>query len=249
MGLYGTGMLMTFTEVAPEDEDEYNEWYNREHIAERVATEGSAVASAVLRAVSDDDVRDLIADLARSHVIEPEWGPAAGAWLGRIVETGTVQDLADPDYMARLAVQSEWSQKVMAGFTKFDRLTADITIDQTHGVCGWLGVTRLFPEEGMRDRLRESLKTAVLPELGKRLNMLGGCLAENNIDVSNAGLVAQGKPVPPGQTPEWVVLLDGATEAAVRDANDGLAEALEDAGIDAVSLDRTIYGFLFGNNR
>lgn len=226
MGLYGTGMLMTFTEVAPEDEDEYNEWYNREHIDERVWMPGFHRARRYVAADADARVKYFAS-----------------------YETGTVQDLADPDYMARLAVQSEWSQKVMAGFTKFDRLTADITIDQTHGVCGWLGVTRLFPEEGVRDRLRESLKTAVLPELGKRLNMLGGCLAENNIDVSNAGLVAQGKPVPPGQTPEWVVLLDGATEAAVRDANDGLAEALEDAGIDGVSLDRTIYGFLFGNNR
>ena len=70
-------------------------WLAQEQHAERVATEGSALASAVLRAVSDDDVRDLIADLARSHVIEPEWGPAAGAWLGRIVETGAHHNAVD----------------------------------------------------------------------------------------------------------------------------------------------------------
>lgn len=70
-------------------------WLSRDEHAERVASEGAALASAVLRAVSDDDVRDLIADLARSHVIEPEWGPAAGAWLGRIVDTGAHHNAVD----------------------------------------------------------------------------------------------------------------------------------------------------------
>ncbi|HAQ59981.1 MAG TPA: DUF445 domain-containing protein [Microbacterium sp.] len=67
-------------------------WLAHEQNAERVASEGVTLASAVLRAVSDDDVRDLIADLARSHLIDPEWGPGAGAWLGRIVEAGAHRD-------------------------------------------------------------------------------------------------------------------------------------------------------------
>ena len=29
MGLLGTGMLITFTEVAPRDDMDFNEWYNR----------------------------------------------------------------------------------------------------------------------------------------------------------------------------------------------------------------------------
>lgn len=70
-------------------------WLSREENADRVANEGAALGSAVLRAVSDDDVRDLIADLARSHVIEPAWGPAAGAWLGRVVDTGAHHDAVD----------------------------------------------------------------------------------------------------------------------------------------------------------
>ena len=226
MSLYGTGMLMTFTEVAPEDENEFNEWYNREHIDERVSMPGFHRAR---RYIATD------ADARMKYFAS--------------YETETAQDLAHPDYMARLASQTEWSQKVMAGFTKFDRLTVDVIIDQTHGFSGWLGVTRFFPEQSVRDRLRESLETSVLPELGRRINMLGGCVAENNIDVSNAGLIAQGKPVPPDRTTEWVVLLDGAMEASVRDAHDGLVMALEEAGVAVTSLDQTVYSFLFGNNR
>jgi len=71
------------------------EWLRQPAHAERVATEGSTIAAAVLRALSDDDVRDLIADLAREHLVEPEWGTPAGAWLERIVETGAHHGAVD----------------------------------------------------------------------------------------------------------------------------------------------------------
>ena len=61
------------------------DWLRAPAHAERVAAEGSTVAAAVLRALSDDDVKDLIADLAREHLVDPEWGTPAGAWLERIV--------------------------------------------------------------------------------------------------------------------------------------------------------------------
>ncbi|MEW1963336.1 DUF445 domain-containing protein [Microbacterium sp. NPDC077644] len=63
------------------------EWLQQPAHAERVAAEGSAIATGVLNALSDDDVRDLITDLAREHLVQPEWGPPAGAWLEKIVES------------------------------------------------------------------------------------------------------------------------------------------------------------------
>lgn len=54
--------------------------------AERVAAEGAVMASSVLRALSDDDVQDVLEGLAREHLITPEWGPPLGAWLARIVD-------------------------------------------------------------------------------------------------------------------------------------------------------------------
>ncbi|MDQ0728737.1 DUF445 domain-containing protein [Microbacterium sp. W4I20] len=62
------------------------EWLREEAHAERVGAEGATIATAVLNALSDDDVRDLISDLAREHLVEPEWGPPAGVWLEKIVD-------------------------------------------------------------------------------------------------------------------------------------------------------------------
>ncbi|MEV8250557.1 DUF445 domain-containing protein [Microbacterium sp. NPDC076768] len=62
------------------------EWLRETPHAERVSAEGATIATAILNALSDDDVRDLITDLAREHLVSPEWGPPAGAWLEKIVE-------------------------------------------------------------------------------------------------------------------------------------------------------------------
>ncbi|MEV7633457.1 DUF445 domain-containing protein [Microbacterium sp. NPDC089318] len=71
------------------------EWLTHEAHAERVATEASTAAAAVLRALSDDDVQSLIADLAREHLIEPDWAPSAGTWLQRIVEADAHRGAVD----------------------------------------------------------------------------------------------------------------------------------------------------------
>jgi uncharacterized membrane-anchored protein YjiN (DUF445 family) len=71
------------------------EWLRTPEHADRVATEGAAMASGVLRALSDDDVQQLIADLAREHLIVPEWGPPLGGWLERLVESGAHHEAVD----------------------------------------------------------------------------------------------------------------------------------------------------------
>ncbi|MBD7956463.1 DUF445 domain-containing protein [Microbacterium sp. Sa4CUA7] len=71
------------------------EWLSRPEHAERVADEASAMAAGVLRALSDSDVQDLIADIARDHLIAPEWGPPLGGWLERLVDAGAHHGAVD----------------------------------------------------------------------------------------------------------------------------------------------------------
>ncbi|MGP3536369.1 DUF445 domain-containing protein [Microbacterium sp. RD1] len=70
-------------------------WLAQPASAERVVAEGSSAAVAVLQALSDDDVRDVIEDLAREHLLSPDWGPSVGGWLGRVVESGAHEGAVD----------------------------------------------------------------------------------------------------------------------------------------------------------
>ena len=71
------------------------EWLSEPENAERVGSEGSLMVASILRALSDEDVNDVIEDLARTHLIEPESGPPLGGWLERIVETGAHHGAVD----------------------------------------------------------------------------------------------------------------------------------------------------------
>ena len=62
------------------------EWMRQPEHAARVTDEASRAATGVLRALGDDDVRELIEDLARRHLLDPEWGPPLGEWVRRIIE-------------------------------------------------------------------------------------------------------------------------------------------------------------------
>jgi uncharacterized membrane-anchored protein YjiN (DUF445 family) len=71
------------------------EWLRDPQHAQRVATEGAAMAAGILDALSDDDVQDVITDLAREHLIVPEWGPPLGGWLERLVASGAHHEGVD----------------------------------------------------------------------------------------------------------------------------------------------------------
>lgn len=228
MTLLGTGMLLTFTEVAPQHEEDFNEWYNREHVDERVFMPGFRRARRYLAADSATRVKYFAS-----------------------YETGTVQDLCDPEYMKLLGDQSPWSKSVMARFTHFDRLTLTCTIDLAHGVAGAAGIARFMPAEAEREGLRTTLRDTVLPELAARPGMLGACLLENDLAVMNEGLRAQGKPVPDQQTAEWVVILDAMTPAIAGDALEAGfgSDRLADAGVPTGDVETGRYWFVFGNQR
>lgn len=228
MGLLGTGMLLTFTEVPPEDELDFNEWYDREHIDERVFMPGFQRAR-----------RYVAADAATRVKYFASY------------ETGSVRDLCAPDYMKLLGNQSDWSKRVMARFTHFDRLTLSCTVDLAHGISGAAGLARFFPPEDSKQRLREVFRDSLLPDLAGRPGVHGAVLLENDLDVVAVGLRAQGRPVPERMPQEWVVILDGRTPAAVGAALDaGFGDdRLAEFGLPSNGVELGRYALLFANHR
>jgi hypothetical protein len=227
MALYGKGMLMTFTETPAAVEEDFNEWYNREHIDERVWMPGFHRARRYVDADGDARIKYFAT-----------------------YETDKVEDLADPDYMALLKDQSDWSKKVMATFTKFDRVTARITIDLSHGFAGACAFARFFPAPSVMDALRAHLEKTLLPALVARPGMIGAVLAENDLAVVNEGRKAQGMAIPENETPQWIVLLEGQTTQATAAAlREGFGTGLTQHGVASSDIDTGNHVLMFGNNR
>lgn len=76
------GQKLSSTEISKK----LGSWLREPDHAKRVGSEAAVMGANVLRALSDDDVQDLIGDLARDHLLNPQWGPPAGGWLAKIVE-------------------------------------------------------------------------------------------------------------------------------------------------------------------
>jgi hypothetical protein len=227
MALYGKGMLMTFTETPVGVEEDFNEWYNREHIDERVWMPGFHRARRYVDADGDARIKYFAT-----------------------YETDKVEDLCDPAYMELLKDQSDWSKKVMATFSKFDRVTARITVDLSHGFAGACAYARFFPAPTVMDGLRAHLENELLPSLVARPGMIGAILAENDLAVVNEGRKAQGMAIPENETPEWFVLLEGQTTQATAAAlRAGFGAGLADYGGAAPDIDTGNHVLMFGNNR
>lgn len=225
MGLRGKGMLMTFTEVPAPHEEDFNEWYNREHLDERVGMSGFRRARRYVAVRAD-----------------PKYFAT--------YETKTVADLAAPDYLKLLANQTPWSQRVMKRFSKFHRLTLRITVDLAHGVGGGVTVCRFFPEPDSAKALRTWLKEQALPEAIGRPGMLGAFVGENDLEAANAPARAQGVGFPQASEQEWAVLFEAAD---ARTALAAAKAALGAAALKPYGVRRPVafgaYALQFGNER
>jgi hypothetical protein len=225
MALFGKGMLITFTEVKARDERDFNEWYNREHIDERINLPGF--------------------HRARRYVAVR----ASPKYLATY-ECDSVDDLATPIYLDRLANATPWTQDVMARFTHFNRLTLRIQIDLTHGEGGAVTVVRFVPDPARRRELTEWLRETALPRAIKRPGMLGTAVGENDLEIANAPVQQKSMDHPRADEVEWVVLLEGAEAAASSAAARLLFKttALKPFGVEAPPVIGT-YRLLYGNQR
>lgn len=92
------GLLLTITEPPPGMEDEFNAWYDEEHLAERLAIPGFRSA------------QRWVADLA----------PGAGKYLATY-ELDSLAVLASAAYLARFNNQTPWSRRCLGKAVVFKR--------------------------------------------------------------------------------------------------------------------------------
>ena len=139
MPLAGKGMLLTSMDIDAADDEDFNRWYDREHLEERVAIEGFIEARRYV-----------------AHSGSPKYLC--------LYSTETIEVLDSPAYRARLANSTDWSKKSMARFKNMIRAVARITISRGQGRGAALGIIRLRPvdKDTLRTALRDQLDPAKL---------------------------------------------------------------------------------------
>jgi hypothetical protein len=188
MPLAGRGMLLTSMDIDPGHEADFNRWYDREHLIERVAIDGFLEARRYI-----------------AHQGSPKYLS--------LYCTETFDVLDSLVYRNALANQTDWSKANITRFKNMIRAVARITVSRGQGRGAALGIIRLRPAEGVRDKLRASLRDQLDPE--QRDGIISMHLIESDPALS--------KPLtdPPVSDPgagDWFVLIDATNVNAVSDA-------------------------------
>ncbi len=185
MPLAGKGMLVTWMDVDSAEEADFNQWYDREHLAERVGIEGFLEA------------RRWIADKAPTKYF-------------CTYSTDTFEALSSPAYKKVLASQTEWSNKHISRFRNPGRVVGRISLSRGVGRGGVLGVVRLRPDAASYEATRSRLKDLLDP--GTLAGIISLHLIESDAKLSQ-NLTNPDAPNPGAA--DWYVLIDGTGLAAV----------------------------------
>jgi hypothetical protein len=185
MPLAGKGMLLTSMDIDAADDEDFNRWYDREHLEERVAIEGFIEARRYV-----------------AHSGSPKYLC--------LYSTETIEVLDSPAYRTRLANSTDWSKKSMARFKNMIRAVARITISRGQGRGAVLGIVRLRPDAGSEEALRKALSERIDPmALDGIISMH---LIESDAKLS--GPTAE-IPSASAGAGDWYVLIDGTNVNAV----------------------------------
>lgn len=186
MPLAGKGMLITSMDVDAADEQEYNVWYDREHLAERVAIEGFLEAR---RWVAVD--------------AQPKYFCT--------YSTQEFADLSGPAYQRALANQTDWSKQNIGRFRNMIRAVGRITASRGQGRGAALAVVRLRPAAGTQDALRARLRERMDP--GMLPGIISLHLIESDPQLSKS-LTEPDQPNPGAA--DWFVLVEGTEVLSVQ---------------------------------
>lgn len=185
MPIAGKGMLLTSMDIDAADDEEFNRWYDREHLEERVAIEGFIEARRYV-----------------AHQGQPKYLC--------LYSTRTIEVLDSPAYRARLASPTDWSRKNMARFRNMIRAVVRITLSRGTGRGAALGIVRLRPSPGSENALRAALAERLDPT--KLDGIISMHLLES--DPALSGPTAE-IPSASAGAGDWFVLIDGTEVSAI----------------------------------
>src|SRR5712691_591477 len=188
MPLSGTGMLITIMDADPAEEEDFNRWYDREHIVERVGIPGFLEA--------------------RRYVTV-----AASPKYLNFYTTETLAALDSPAYRDKLKNGTPWTRHHSARFRNYTRVAARVTGSKGQGRGGVLAMSRLRPSGAGTGELRNAILARFDAVVG-----LDQIISAHLIEADPALSVAPGDSRMQTGFGDWYVVVEGTDADAVRQA-------------------------------
>lgn len=188
------GIMAFWTDIAPRAENDFNEWYNRQHLLERVDVPG-------------------FRNGARYQSVG---GKPKYFTFYEADEVGTFQSRA---YKRRLNSPTDWTRKVMPKMRDVTRTVCRLRHRESRGRGAFATTIRLSPADGRRRELETWLAKTALPAVAKERGIVGGQFWIADLEATGGGTTEQ-RELRGGtdNLVDWVVLVEGTDAKQVRAA-------------------------------
>ncbi len=196
--LLGKGVMINWTNAAPEDRPRYDAWQSHEHTPGRLAIPG------FLRG-------------RRCIAVFPE---KADRQFLTLYEVEALEVLTSAAYLAKANDPSPLTRATTPVVRDSVRGLARVRASYGPGVGGCALTLRFDPRPGEEDALEAYLTREALPPLAQRADICGAHWIVADPDASAMKPVErQGRAV---TLPNWIVMIEGMTPQAVTQAGDAL---------------------------
>ena len=192
--LLGKGVMINWSDIAPEHRPAYYEWHSREHMVGRVGLSGFRRGR---RYIAVRAQRDFLV----------------------MYEVAELAFLAGEEYLTKANAPSPLTQRTTPFVRNSIRGLATVRATSGIGTGGCALTLRFGPRADGADSLERYLASDALPRLAAIPEITGAHLLVADKDVS--GIVPVERKGRPTVIPDWIVLLEGVTFDALEAASAG----------------------------
>ncbi len=220
MALLGKAILGVWNDVDPAIEDDFNDWYLREHIPERTSVPG----------------------MMRGRRYQAMSGSPQYMAL---YEARTLDILTTGAYRTQLDNPTPWTRRVTTNFRFMQRAICDVIADAGQGVGGFACVVHFHPAAGAEVRLRAWVERIVADLVTMRqVAAAHGWIGASGEPVSPTTALSLG--AAPDRPVGWVLMIEATSPDALQAARDAVLASDPSAhGAEDVRV-YPLYRLMFG---
>ena len=262
--LLGRGIMINWNNVAPEHRAAYDAWHCGEHMVGRLTIPGfrrgrryiaasyepprsggdSTLPSPPGRRVGDEGSDATLSVATRATRAVASLPEQARRNFLTMYEVADLEVLTGADYLAKANSPSPLTLRTTPLVRDSIRGLSRVRASFGPGTGGFALTLRFDPKAGYEDALELYLAQQALPQIAQRADIVGAHLIVADKTASAMTPVErQGRPT---LIPNWIVLIEGITLAAVNNAGDAaLSAALLTANGCADAIERDSYALQF----